>query len=297
MKTWNDFTEKEIMDAYQNSSNRTEFCKLLGYSKLRSDVVKKLTQKFPQLIFTEANNTFKDLTGQKFGRLVVLEYIEGTSPTSWRCKCDCGNEVIVRGANLKSGNTSSCGCLWKEKFCKNHFDDLTGKQFGNLTVLYRDESKPIGHQKPVYWICKCICGKEISVLAENLRSGNSQSCGCNRHSHGEVLIDSILQELNYNYAKEYRFNDLKVNKKLSFDFVIFNDNQQVICAIEYQGLQHYKAIEMFGGVEQFKKQQEYDQKKRDYCKQHNIILIEIPYTDYKKLNKKYIKEKLDWIYR
>lgn len=70
-----------------------------------------------------------DLTGQRFGRLVVLErgdnYVcetlhpDGSSVVykapKWRCRCDCGNEVTVLGASLKTGNTKSCGCYRKER--------------------------------------------------------------------------------------------------------------------------------------------------------------------------------------
>ena len=53
-----------------------------------------------------------DLTGQRFGKLVALEYA-GTSKrreSLWRCACDCGNESIVRGDVLRRGTTESCGC-------------------------------------------------------------------------------------------------------------------------------------------------------------------------------------------
>ena len=49
----------------------------------------------------------------KFGRLEVLERLGGRF-TEYLCRCDCGNEVIVRGGNLTSGNTQSCGCLIAE---------------------------------------------------------------------------------------------------------------------------------------------------------------------------------------
>lgn len=58
----------------------------------------------------------KDLTGMKFGRLTVLMYgdpairKDGRRDTTFVCKCDCGNIIVVRGASLKNGNTSSCGC-------------------------------------------------------------------------------------------------------------------------------------------------------------------------------------------
>lgn len=60
---------------------------------------------------------FKDLTGQRFGMLTVVERVENTrvgkakmTRVTWRCKCDCGGESIVTALNLTSGNSNSCGC-------------------------------------------------------------------------------------------------------------------------------------------------------------------------------------------
>ena len=61
----------------------------------------------------------EDLTGQKFGRLTVLSFSEYIKRRAhWNCLCDCGNEKVIRGSSLKSGHTTSCGCLdrkWLEK--------------------------------------------------------------------------------------------------------------------------------------------------------------------------------------
>lgn len=54
-----------------------------------------------------------DLTGQRFGRLTVVERGSpkpGCSNARWRCKCDCGNETIVLGTTLRRGESTSCGC-------------------------------------------------------------------------------------------------------------------------------------------------------------------------------------------
>ena len=58
---------------------------------------------------------FIDITGQRFTKLVVIEQAPPkTGHTYWRCRCDCGNECVVAGAKLKSGETRSCGCIRKE---------------------------------------------------------------------------------------------------------------------------------------------------------------------------------------
>lgn len=61
-----------------------------------------------------------DLTGQRFGRLVVegFAYVDKHKNAVWNCKCDCGATVTVNGNNLKKGNTKSCGCLNRETRAK-----------------------------------------------------------------------------------------------------------------------------------------------------------------------------------
>jgi len=62
------------------------------------------------------SSKIKNIVGQVFGRLTVVRYSNHRSPvkknsTYWECICRCGQTVIVRGENLKSGSTQSCGCL------------------------------------------------------------------------------------------------------------------------------------------------------------------------------------------
>lgn len=63
---------------------------------------------------------FKDLTGQKFGRLTVIKRVENdkNGNSQWLCKCECGNEKIVRTNTLKRSESTSCGCLRNEKVKK-----------------------------------------------------------------------------------------------------------------------------------------------------------------------------------
>ena len=56
-----------------------------------------------------------DISGQRFGRLIVLRLIERTrSATRWECRCDCGAITVTAASRLKSGKTQSCGCLRAE---------------------------------------------------------------------------------------------------------------------------------------------------------------------------------------
>lgn len=63
---------------------------------------------------------FIDLTGERFGRLTVVERAENKNGcTMWKCKCDCGNEIMVDASCLKRGFTKSCGCLRRETSTKH----------------------------------------------------------------------------------------------------------------------------------------------------------------------------------
>lgn len=134
-----------------------------------------------------------DLIGQKFGLLTVVERDFNRKGGYWLCKCDCGNPqlISVRGSNLKSGNSKSCGCLSRAK-SKAKAEDLTGRVFNHLTVIERDLSK-----KGTYWLCQCDCGNPIltSARARNLKNGNTKSCGCLRGKNlKERLIDLTGQK-------------------------------------------------------------------------------------------------------
>lgn len=78
------------------------------------------------------NTNRLNLIGQRFGRLTVIEEAGINSGyTLWKCKCDCGNEIIARGTHLKYGNTRSCGCLHREMLSQ-----ISKKHGGVGTRLY-----------------------------------------------------------------------------------------------------------------------------------------------------------------
>lgn len=111
-----------------------------------------------------------------------------------------------------------------------------------------------------------------------------------RASRGEIKIEEVLLEAGLVFEEEYSFPDLVSTngRPLRFDFAIFDDEYQLEFLIEYQGVQHYEPKSKFGGYSGLRKQQYNDMQKRIYCKKHNIILIEIPYTDEGRIDYDYI---------
>ena len=90
----------------------------------------------------------RDLTGQKFGRLTAIERVSGNSSNNkvrWKCKCDCGNEVIVLSNSLLTDHTKSCGCwtsqtpsMIKKYIEENYSLEVKNEYYVNLKDLNCD---------------------------------------------------------------------------------------------------------------------------------------------------------------
>lgn len=111
-----------------------------------------------------------------------------------------------------------------------------------------------------------------------------------RSSRGEIKIEEILARAGLNFKEEYSFPDLlsSSGNPLRFDFAVLDDAGDLDFLIEFQGIQHYEAKSKFGGMAGLRKQQFHDMRKREYCRDHNITLVIIPYWDNERLNYDYI---------
>lgn len=237
------------------------------------------------------NNQIKDLTNQKFGKLIALALIPGSSPPEWKCICECGNEVIVKARDLYQNNIVSCGC--KRKDLRN---SLIGQRFGKLEVIERAENyvSPKGATQ-VRYLCKCDCGGYKIVNSSSLKRGVTTSCGCVR-SIGEVKVAKFLTELNVSYKQELRLEECKDVRPLPFDFGIFNKTGQLLFLIEINGQQHYEP--KFGNSKTESEKilqytQSHDKIKQEFCQSNNIDLLIIPYwelNNYKKIITERLKQ-------
>jgi hypothetical protein len=89
--------------------------------------------------------SLKNETGNKYGRLKVIERAPHYSKDAyWKCKCECGNEIIARGSHLRKGYIQSCGCLRKShlgEFTKTHGKTNTRLYHIWINIKYRCNSK------------------------------------------------------------------------------------------------------------------------------------------------------------
>lgn len=231
-----------------------------------------------------------DITGQRFGKLTVIENagkLDGRR-YSWKCHCDCGKECVVEGVRLRSGNTKSCGCGKYDGLTKHNEQQsldayiLPETRFGKLTVV-----QDIGFRKQTatksrrWYLCQCDCGNEKEVMGNMLKSGQVSSCGkCNFNSMGEFEIEQLLQKNNINYQHDIVWPELflETGRRLRFDFIIFDEDYKTpLRFVEFDGRQHVSGPEStWSNSSSLEKIQERDNIKNQFCLSHNYKLIRIP---------------------
>ena len=128
-----------------------------------------------------------------------------------------------------------------------------------------------GFNKKVKIICH-IHGEFEQTPQNHLKGQNCPIC---KESKGEYKIRELLDNNQIKFIPQYKFDNCKNILPLPFDFYLPDYN---IC-IEYNGIQHYKPIEHFGGKERFILQQKCDKIKFDYCEINKINLIIIKYNE------------------
>jgi len=131
--------------------------------------------------------------GQRFNHLTVLGEA-GTDPRReklWRCRCDCGQEVVVTGSYLRTGHTKTCGCRIGQGL------GLTGRRFGKLTAMRKlpPSEKRLAARTDAQWVCRCDCGREKTVLSGELVSGRVTTCGNCAYGRYEFVGDMAVCRL------------------------------------------------------------------------------------------------------
>lgn len=239
-----------------------------------------------------------DLTNQKFGMLTAL-YPSGEKTKSglliWVCQCDCGNIVNIPGAQLKSGNNKSCGCnnaIKKYNLAQSEQNKISiGTRFGKLTVIQDLGYKPYGNtgRNRRWYLCQCDCGNLKEAMGNSLKTNHIISCGqCNLSSKGEEKIKQLLEEHNYCYQYDTIFPEFfnETGRRLRFDFIVYNESNEIICFIEFDGRQHFTGpdtIHWGHSMDTLESIQEKDSLKNNFCKSHNYKLYRIPYYYLSKL--------------
>lgn len=118
--------------------------------------------------------------GQKFGLLTIIDVGDNErkhancTDRSYKCKCDCGNEVFALWENLVNGGKKSCGCLSSEKGIADK-TKYTGCRFGKLECINFHHSSQSKNRYD-YYTFKCDCGNETVENITRVKLGNIIAC-------------------------------------------------------------------------------------------------------------------------
>ncbi|MCK4528218.1 hypothetical protein KAW18_12675 [candidate division WOR-3 bacterium] len=145
-----------------------------------------------------------DLTGKRFGRLIVKEEAGRNKQDriTWLCKCDCGNEKVIAGHDLQNGGTKSCGCYKEELMFRE------GKNNSNYNTNLTDEERQLARNIPGYteWRKailkrdnhKCvICGSKKNLIAHHLESYNSNPKLRTKLSNGTTVCEKHHKDFHH----------------------------------------------------------------------------------------------------
>lgn len=171
---------------------------------------------------------YKDITGQKFGRLTVLEFAGRRNEirhgknrdAMWRCRCECGNGIVTGAHNLKSGNTVSCGCYGREQFIKmntTHGESKTRLYTCWEAIIQRTKSNVCDGYYPHYG------SKGITVCDEWKKYENFAAWARANGYRDDLTIDRIDADKGY-YPENCRWatyteqnNHLSRNRYIEID--------------------------------------------------------------------------------
>ena len=211
---------------------------------------------------------------------LVGEYVNATTKVG--LQCDKGHKYSVNPSDFKSGHRCPICSGNHPKTAKSNFIKQVEGEGYKLIGEYVNSSTKVE--------IECNKGHRYFVTPNNFKKG-TRCPHCSINSHGEILTKKILDEYSCKYESQKKFDGLigLGGGQLSYDF--FVDDYLLI---EIQGEQHYRAIEWYGGEEQYKKQQEHDRRKREFAKENDYELLEILYFGVKDLDKleKILREKL-----
>lgn len=216
------------------------------------------------------------LNNKKFPKNIEIigEYVNDSTPILVKCK-ECGKEWKVEPNRLINGRTcSGCNKIARDKKNRENFLKKIELLAYDITIISEYQSV----YKPITYICN-KCGNVYTIsYAGNLLKRKPPCNYCNK-SLGEGIIGDWLENHHIEYIRECVFDKCIYKENLHYDFYLPNENM----AIEYQGEQHYFPVNFKGGkhnpTEEFKNNQIRDNIKREYCQNHNIKLVEIPYFE------------------
>ena len=212
--------------------------------------------------------------------IFTSEYLGCEKPISCHCN-KCGNDWVTnRPMDLfkRKGGCPQCANNNRGNFHRKKLNDFIKDVATNNPNVEIISSYNLTKNKIR---CKCKkCDTEWESIAANIRNGSARCPYCHGTT-GERRIIDFLKKYKINFLTQKTFDDCKNSSGRKLRFDVYDVDNNIL--FEYQGEYHFEEKPYYGDIEKAKKsletRKERDALKRQYCKSHNIILIEIPYWE------------------
>lgn len=202
--------------------------------------------------------------------IVIGQYVDNKTPILHMCLLDKHMWYASPDNILHNSGCPKCKAV-KISVYKTKTHEQYVKEVSEVNPYIEVVGTYINSETKILHRC-LIDGCEWYSLPSNILSGHG--CPYCNQSIGERQISIYLNKNGFIYKPQYTFSDCRYKKCLPFDFYLPNYN---IC-IEYDGEQHFKPIEYFGGEDGFTERKRNDEIKNAYCNKNNIILLRIAYN-------------------
>lgn len=195
--------------------------------------------------------------------------------------CKCGNKFKPTIYNLRKNESTKCQSCASYIEAKKRKKDLSEieeivKKYGGILLSkeYKDNKTELK--------IKCECGQIHYRRLNNILNYETAKCPLckDKISKGELKLANILRKYKIEFETQKSFDGCKFKHSLKFDFYIPKLN---LC-IEYDGIQHFKPVDIFG-QEEYELTKERDKIKNEFCKNNSINLLRISYKDFKNIEK------------
>jgi hypothetical protein len=303
LKKYGNFFLYNIPEKYDGVRQYLTFCDNDGYlfwlpfNTVRCTLISNthLEMVFPTNIYSLKNiNHYLKITESPYSLVDGQVYSRSNDKLFFYCSI-CNSEIpfsmpwncIRRGSGcpkcnmIKSWESHSKTCARKCNIVD--YSPYLLKEWSDLNKKTPEEYS-FGTDSIAFW--KCLSGLDhpdyrMKIINRTLKHRGCPACS---ESAGESKVRHLLNEWNVDFISQHSFPDCINEQKLLFDFYIPIMN----CVIEYQGAQHYEAVD-FGGkgmddaIERFEKSKKRDLIKKEYCLDNNIKFVEICYLDFKNI--------------
>lgn len=239
---------------------------------------------------------FKVKLKEKYGDTIVLvgEYTRGKTLTEFKCTV-CGKEKRTRPMDILDrvpfycdhGKSKQMIIEERERMKKEKQKELERNKRKVVNDALKTIKKTWGNEYDVLAkpetlnqkieIKHNVCGKtSMKTLDSLIRNYGCLRCSRASQSAGVSVVSSVLDDLGLTYKREVKLDGCVYIKPLSFDFAIY-DKDELLFLIEYDGEQHFRSTNRYGGQDKLNKVQARDKAKDDYCNDNNIKLLRINY--------------------